>query len=213
MIAHSDLQTFGGEGAQGKAMESVTELTDSDAETLVLGPAVVARPRTRQSLKALEVFSGQGSLSQALVQQGVPVEQVELLHGPENDMSNPNVLHRLVVRARRCEWNYVHLAPPCNTYSVARYPRLRWSPMLVPLWLVEDTRAYIHALIHHIITVHRLRHYATLDATLYDITFLSVRYVTYLVIQTFNHSFRHTCGLVGMYVSVYVFCLYIHRKL
>ncbi|CAL1167420.1 unnamed protein product, partial [Cladocopium goreaui] len=49
----------------------------------------------------------------------------DILLDPSHDMSQKDcVVHILkLAKSLRCE--YVHLAPPCNTYSAARYPKIR----------------------------------------------------------------------------------------
>ena len=75
----------------------------------------------------LEFFSGSNHLSSELVSstclQNMYV--IDACHGPAHDVSD-----YLVVKAM-CEWMrkhrpaYVHFAPPCNTFSIARHPKVR----------------------------------------------------------------------------------------
>jgi hypothetical protein len=58
--------------------------------------------------KCMEIFSGSGTLSKAL-----------RLHGM---LKTADAILR---QAMEDQTDYVHLSPPCNTYSNARYPKIR----------------------------------------------------------------------------------------
>ena len=82
--------------------------------------------------RSLEIFSGSGRLSAPLSGQGWATDQVELSWGgAEHDMSQEPVVQKLLHGIREQSWRYVHLAPPCNTYSAARYPKLRAMQTMV----------------------------------------------------------------------------------
>ena len=73
--------------------------------------------------RVMEVFAGTGQLSKAMGKQGCVTEMVDLLHGAECDMSTPAVVEHHVQSSDTLK--YAHFAPPCDTYSVARWPKIR----------------------------------------------------------------------------------------
>jgi hypothetical protein len=74
----------------------------------------------------LEVFSGNGNLSHALREEGLNTIMIDIDTGnSDNDMSNNDNVPALVDRAAASSAAYVHMAPPCNSFSSARYPRIR----------------------------------------------------------------------------------------
>ena len=105
-------------------------LTDdnSDATTLDL-------PGTR---RGVEVFSGSGNLSSALLRRGLVMDQVDLAISPSHDLTQDSVVESLCAKALSGRWCYAHFAPPCNTYSVARFPRILrtepWANVAPGLW-------------------------------------------------------------------------------
>jgi len=80
----------------------------------------------KATARGLEVFAGEAVLTRNLRMVGFEVDVVELLvGGAEHDMSRMEVVASLHAKARLGTWNYGHFAPPCNTYSIARFPKLR----------------------------------------------------------------------------------------
>lgn len=75
-------------------------------------------------VRMAEVFAGCGALSKEMSRRGFVTKAVDfLLGGPEHDMSNDGVCQTL--GDEFLKYTYVHFAPPCNTFSAARYPKLR----------------------------------------------------------------------------------------
>jgi hypothetical protein len=72
----------------------------------------------------MEVFSGSGTLSKALRKHNFETEEIDLLRGIHLYMSDPEIVNRLVDTSKS-NMKYAHFAPPCNSYSIARYPKLR----------------------------------------------------------------------------------------
>lgn len=115
------------------------ELSDSDHDgedlTLVHTPVdpVEARldimPGLRDvgrdnPLKMAEVFAGCGALSEAMSARGFPTWSIDYAIGGENhDFSSTPTALALANDLRK--YHYTHFAPPCNTFSMARYPKLR----------------------------------------------------------------------------------------
>ncbi|CAK9104678.1 Uncharacterized protein SCF082_LOCUS48825, partial [Durusdinium trenchii] len=85
-------------------------------------------------VRMAEVFAGCGALSKEMSRRGFVTKAVDfLLGGPEHDMSNDGVCQTL--GDEFLKYTYVHFAPPCNTFSAARYPKLRTKQY--PLGLPE----------------------------------------------------------------------------
>ena len=78
-------------------------------------PKVDARP-------VLLVFSGPGtagSLGQALAASGLLVVQLDtIIGGPDHDVLNPVIAEAYIRRAQEGAYSFVHLAPPCNPFSI-----------------------------------------------------------------------------------------------
>jgi hypothetical protein len=113
----------------------VDALSDSDPEFDDL-PELVdhindvpAYPVPATPFNGIEVFSGKGNLSTALGKLDIHMDQIELLSGgASHDMSRGDVVAGLVNRCvSHRPWIYGHFAIPCNTYSAARYPRIRFD--------------------------------------------------------------------------------------
>jgi hypothetical protein len=93
-----------------------------------------ARPETAHNnsteaagYHALEVFAGSKNLSLALVEHGIATDTVELKDGSAaNDFTLPSTVASVISKIRGGRYDYVHLAPPCNTFSRARFPPLRF---------------------------------------------------------------------------------------
>ena len=92
----------------------------------------------------MEVFSGSGNLSTALAAQDFHTNSIDLAIDQAHDMSKTQVSDALAQHAERHSTFYTHMAPPCNSYSVARRPRLRTAmiipPPLPPVEIVEHKK-------------------------------------------------------------------------
>jgi hypothetical protein len=73
--------------------------------------------------KVMEVFAGSGNLSRSFARHGMQVRKVDLSMGEEFDMSDMGKVEDIINSAIDCK--YVHFAPPCNSFSIARYPKIR----------------------------------------------------------------------------------------
>lgn len=79
---------------------------------------------TSRRLKVLEVFSGCGHLSQEFQKQGFECDMFDIgIDSGLMDLSKKSVVDALLQKVR--DYDYVHFAPPCNTYSNARWPKVR----------------------------------------------------------------------------------------
>jgi hypothetical protein len=103
-------------------------LTDSDDEQ-PHGPTVPVPPTTPSDGKAapkfLEVFSGGGTLTKAFTSMTFDCVAVDIVSNPADDLSSGSCVARLLALAVSRTFQYVHFAPPCNTFSAARFPKLR----------------------------------------------------------------------------------------
>ena len=108
--------------------------SDDDIPATHADTSVVQLPITPggvgvRPLMFIEVFAGSEHLSNAFRAIGVMVHAIELKLDPDHDFSKKigaDTVNNLIQDARRRGFVvYIHFAPPCNTYSVARYPKLR----------------------------------------------------------------------------------------
>ena len=79
---------------------------------------------------AFEVFAGSGHLSNALETVGMRSFRFDILLDPSHDMSQKDCVVHILKLAKSLRCQYVYLAPPCNTYSAARYPKIRTAVCL-----------------------------------------------------------------------------------
>jgi len=107
----------------------VDELTDSDPDDndkqTATSSMIVPPPHARTGPKTMEVFSGTGKLSKALARQGADTLEIDLMISDKWDMSDNRVSDEITHQAIVGHKDYCHIAIPCNSYSVARYPKLR----------------------------------------------------------------------------------------
>ena len=97
--------------------------TDPVEACLDVMPGLRDVPRDNP-LKMAEVFAGCGALSHAMGHRGFPTWTVDFKIGGEaHDFSNGDTAMKLAKDLG--EFQYIHFAPPCNTFSMARYPKLR----------------------------------------------------------------------------------------
>lgn len=112
-------------------MDPVAELTDSDVGQKHAHEASHQVPPAKRSRnggnngKTMEVFAGSGNLSRALQEVGFATTMVDLRYKAEDDMSKVQTIRRLCEQVQSSGIKYVHMAPPCNTYSLARFPKIR----------------------------------------------------------------------------------------
>eukprot|EP00973_Karenia_brevis_P090121 12401080-Karenia_brevis.AAC.1 len=94
-------------------------------------------PRSLTQLLMVEVFAGSGSLAKAFARKGFQVLMWDIAYGDQYDLkkpSNQKALRRILGSA-----HYVHFAPPCLSFSLARRgraPRSRQYPFGKP-WLSD----------------------------------------------------------------------------
>jgi hypothetical protein len=104
-------------------LANIDMLSDSDVDseaTLPLPGAVTCQRR------GAEVFCGSAHLASALEAIGFKMDKYDLARGGvEHDLTSDTVVAYFMSRAAHHDWDYVHFAPPCNTYSAARFPKIR----------------------------------------------------------------------------------------
>ena len=73
-----------------------------------------------------ELFGGTGRVAEACRRFcGSWVENWEIENGEECDLLNRSIVAGLMSRVRRGEFWWIRMGPPCSTFSMARFPRLR----------------------------------------------------------------------------------------
>ena len=88
-------------------------------------------PRHGDNIVVAEVFCGEGVLADACRSIGMTALQFDLLQSPLHDMSKSANVAAMKSDLLNNGVGYCHFAPPCNTYSAARFPKLR---LLGCLW-------------------------------------------------------------------------------
>ena len=79
----------------------------------------------KEPLRFAEVFSGEGALSTEFQRRGFHSLAIDYTRGGIlHDISNDEVVESL--KNKLLMYHYVHFAPPCNTFSNARFPK--WRP-------------------------------------------------------------------------------------
>ena len=99
------------------------DLTDSDSEGETCHPATAPSPCSCTTVA--EVFSGVGALSKACEEFGFKSMQFDLLNNESHDMSKATNMEFIKSVLLTNNVKYCHFAPPCNTFSAARFPKLR----------------------------------------------------------------------------------------
>ena len=75
---------------------------------------------------AMEVFSGCGALTAAInAHPEMFCKSFDILQGPGGNILRAEVWQLLSDAVDTGYVNYIHLAPPCSTYSEARWPAIR----------------------------------------------------------------------------------------
>ena len=108
-------------------------LTDSEVE--VQSEVPTRRPSTPKmnpmpeprggKVCAAEFFAGSARLSSALRAVGVPCASFDLKISTQHDFSNSRKVSSMLQKVRDDNISYAHFAPPCNSFSIARWPKLR----------------------------------------------------------------------------------------
>ena len=94
-------------------------------------PVKAIEPR---GIHVAEFFAGSGNLGAALARQGFTVAAFDLKISTSHDFTNCDKVQRMVDGALQKDTKYAHFAPPCNSFSIARWPKLR---------LVEGSYQYV----------------------------------------------------------------------
>ena len=68
----------------------------------------------------LDLFSGKGGMSRSFRKLGFRCYEYDIVHGPEFDLTQQSLLHRLARNIARGKVLRATLAPPCSSFSVAR---------------------------------------------------------------------------------------------
>ena len=100
----------------------IADLSDSESVTVVEDEQEVATPSLTGSM---EIFAGSGNLSAALKKQGLPTVMIDIRLSASHDMSLRSTIDYIMTMVKEKQIGYVHMAPPCNTFSSACFPRKR----------------------------------------------------------------------------------------
>ena len=100
---------------------AVAEASEAPDGSVVAAPG----PSSLGGPAAAEFFSGSGGLSKALEKVGIRCQEYDLKLNVSHDMSDMARARELLAECVRREVRYVHFAPPCNSFSMARFPKLR----------------------------------------------------------------------------------------
>ena len=73
----------------------------------------------------LEVYSGKGNLSNSFRKRKISMYEVDIINGEEGNMKKRSVVENLQKELVDDVYDFAHVAIPCETYSNARYPKLR----------------------------------------------------------------------------------------
>ena len=110
-MACNDVGELSDDGAQ-PALPAVNDLNDME-EPMEHIPVFV------------EIFSGVGRLTSAVQNVGVPGEAFDILDDPSFDMTDEGFLDKIQSYIRSGRLKYIHFGMPCETFSPARWPKLR----------------------------------------------------------------------------------------
>ncbi len=110
---------------EARLLEQVPDANGGASAADVDGAREVASAGLARGLIALEVFSGSGRLTGELHARGWQAHALDIVHGAAEDFSRREVRRMLLRKIWAREVAYVHLAPPCSTFSIARTPPIR----------------------------------------------------------------------------------------
>jgi hypothetical protein len=118
-------------------LNAIVDLSDSEgsAEQYLVKKKIVKKIVKKKIVKKIvveekkhktyEFFSGSGNLSRALRRRGFGTREIDLKHSVEHDLSSSECSFKLMEEVVSDEADYASFAPPCNTYSNARFPKIR----------------------------------------------------------------------------------------
>jgi len=81
--------------------------------------------RAGQCKNGIEMFAGARHLSSALRHDGMEMIEFDIKKDLEHDISKDAVRQNLVNYIEGDCMDYAHIAPPCKSYSCARFPKVR----------------------------------------------------------------------------------------
>ena len=101
---------------------------------------IITNPEARRRPLALELFSGSGRLAAALQKLGWDTREYDLSLSAEHDLMKTSLQRKIISSIECGEIDFVHLGPPCSSFSVARTPpvRNRQFPYGVPVLSEKD---------------------------------------------------------------------------
>lgn len=108
---------------QGETLRLVGQMNNTIHAPIKVNSTSRATGRRAGQFKTLELFAGEHHLSTELANRGFTAYTMDILTG--HDLSSQKYVKYLQDDADKNTFDYVHFAPPCNTFSCARFPRLR----------------------------------------------------------------------------------------
>ena len=110
-------------------LRRIADLTDSEDESdPPTKDAVRDGPPSQDAvrdLRAAEFFAGSCNLTRALRDVGVACESYDLKLSRAHDFFNTDKVQLMLSEVLNHGITYAHFAPPCNSFSMARFPKLR----------------------------------------------------------------------------------------
>ena len=110
-------------------LKPVDTLSDSEAEREGNVPQIIGLPvdsSRKKQINALEIFAGSGHLTSAINRYtGVKCWSKDIRRCALEDLTRPEEWEMICSAIDTHFLDYIHLAPPCNTYSTARWPKIR----------------------------------------------------------------------------------------
>ena len=110
---------------------SLDDLTESDSgdemklDEGMAAPMPTNNSKSKPAVVVAEVFCGKGVLSRACQSYGLQIQKYDLHLNAAHDMSSIRFAQNMAQNMLLANVVYSHFAPPCNTFSGARYPKLR----------------------------------------------------------------------------------------
>ena len=104
------------------------ELADYLTKAEELSKITLKEPNSSRKPHAVtvaELFAGSMHLSDALAARGFNVMSYDLRFDENHDMSNKVKVGAMLRELLDNKVQYLHFAPPCNSFSMARWPKLR----------------------------------------------------------------------------------------
>lgn len=118
-VTDSDCEPAAARAASSRG-SAVPNASAAQATSAVAGAS--SAPKA-SGARCLELFSGKGNLSRALRAVGMATQEFDVLRNAAENITDPTVVSKLQFDIT--EMDYIHFGIPCNSFSTARWPKLR----------------------------------------------------------------------------------------